>query len=147
MAITEIEVEGNRKIIDVDGTLVAIQLSDDGDAAHISEAQWSDEEEDYIEGELIGSFDFVEAGDGFLISGLNISSNPKYRRKGIGREALKFHKEYFARKIFAQQPDGQTYDDGRHLTGDGPSFVAKMQEEGIVEPFPDFTDEQYEQLI
>ncbi len=56
-----------------------------------------------------------------------------YKRKGIGRESLKFFKEITGTQIVASENDGIRKDDGSHLTGDAPVFVSKMQEEGIIE--------------
>lgn len=55
-----------------------------------------------------------------------------YLRQGIGREALIYFKEIYGYKITAAEDDGQRKDDGSHLTGDAPSFVAKMIEEGVI---------------
>lgn len=56
----------------------------------------------------------------------------KYTHQGIGRECLKWHKEIYMLPITAAEDNGQTYDDGSHLTGDAPGFIRKMREEGIV---------------
>ena len=59
--------------------------------------------------------------------------NGRYLHKGIGREALKFQKEYSDCKIITEDDDGIKRDDGSHLTGDAPVFVNKMRKEGIIE--------------
>lgn len=52
--------------------------------------------------------------------------------QGIGRRCLQFHQEVFEADITAgNYRDGQM-DDGSHLTGDGPGFIAKMRAEGLV---------------
>lgn len=56
-----------------------------------------------------------------------------YRHQGIGRQALKFHKEIFQAPLTTSNNDGIRKDDGSHLTGDAPEFIAKMRAEGIVE--------------
>jgi len=57
----------------------------------------------------------------------------QYKRQGIGREALKFHREMFGSPIHAQSDDGLTRDDGSHLIQDAPGFVAAMRNEGLIE--------------
>lgn len=51
---------------------------------------------------------------------------------GIGRRCLQFHRELFDESITASNNDGIKCDDGSHLTGDGPGFIAQMRAEGIV---------------
>ena len=52
--------------------------------------------------------------------------------RGIGRRCLQFHRELFDAPITAGSNDGTKSDDGSHLTGDGPGFIARMKAEGIV---------------
>jgi hypothetical protein len=68
------------------------------------------------------------------------SQGDRYKRQGIGRAALKFHHEMFDCPIFAQSDDSLTREDGSHLTGDAPAFVAKMREEGLIEPDDAYRD-------
>lgn len=56
---------------------------------------------------------------------------------GIGRRCLMFHREEFDAPITAGTANGQKMDDGSHLTGNGPGFIARMRELGIVEPAAD----------
>lgn len=58
--------------------------------------------------------------------------NGRYLHKGIGREALKFLKEYSGCQIITEDDNGIKRDDGSHLTGDAPVFVNKMRKEGII---------------
>lgn len=55
-----------------------------------------------------------------------------YLHQGIGRECLKFHKSIFQSPITSSDNDGVRRDDGSHLTGNAPAFVARMKEEGII---------------
>ena len=74
-------------------------------------------------------FDQLENG-GYYITHLYI---PGYEHLGLGRAALEFFKEYTGEKLYAAPNDGFKRNDGSHLTGDAPGFVARMQEEGIIE--------------
>ena len=56
-----------------------------------------------------------------------------YLRKGIGRRCLNLIREASGLPITASEDDGQRREDGSHLTGDAPGFVAKMREEGLIE--------------
>ena len=62
------------------------------------------------------------------------SKDSSYLHKGIGREALTFFKEVYGLPITASDDDGLKKDDGSHLTGNAPFFVAKMRDEGMIEP-------------
>ncbi|WP_189410902.1 hypothetical protein [Neogemmobacter tilapiae] len=59
-------------------------------------------------------------------------NNPRWKRQGIGREILLRVKAASDLPITASSNDGQRRDDGSHLTGDGPAFVAKMRQDGII---------------
>jgi hypothetical protein len=63
----------------------------------------------------------------------NDLKDQSYVHKGIGREALKFFKELTGATITASENDGMRKDDGSHLTGDAPAFVAQMRREKIIE--------------
>lgn len=52
--------------------------------------------------------------------------------RGIGRRCLQLHKECFDAPITAGNGYGVRMDDGSHLVGDGPGFIAKMRSEGLV---------------
>jgi len=52
--------------------------------------------------------------------------------RGIGRRCLQFHRELFDAPITAGSNVGTKCDDGSHLTGDGPGFIARMKAEGLV---------------
>ena len=51
-----------------------------------------------------------------------------YKRRGIGRAALElFHEFAGGVPLVARDHDGQRRNDGSHLTGDAPAFVAAME--------------------
>jgi hypothetical protein len=52
----------------------------------------------------------------------------RYAHRGVGREILKS----MSQPVVVGRDDGQRRDDGSHLTGDGPGFVAKMVKEGLL---------------
>lgn len=54
------------------------------------------------------------------------------RRLGIGRRCLQLHSSMFGSPITAGNGYSGQMDDGSHLTGDGPGFIAKMRQEGLV---------------
>lgn len=56
-----------------------------------------------------------------------------YKRQGIGKECVKFYKEFFDCRVYAEQNDGIRKDDGSHLTGDAPGFVQSLRDQGIIE--------------
>ena len=56
---------------------------------------------------------------------------------GLGREALRLFKDITGSEIYASPPDGLKRDDGSHLTGGAPGFVAKMIEEGLIAGYDD----------
>lgn len=60
--------------------------------------------------------------------------DPAWCRQGIGREILRQVTESSGFQIFASDDDGIKHDDGSHLTGDAPAFVAKMRDEGFILP-------------
>ncbi|MDO8312125.1 MAG: hypothetical protein Q7T25_09310 [Sideroxyarcus sp.] len=60
--------------------------------------------------------------------------------QGIGRRCLQLHRELFNIPITAGNAHDGQMDDGSHLTGNGPGFILKMREEGLV---VDDADEGY----
>lgn len=52
--------------------------------------------------------------------------------RGIGRCCLELHRMIFDSPLTAGADNGTTSEDGSHLTGDGPGFIAKMRTAGIV---------------
>jgi hypothetical protein len=57
----------------------------------------------------------------------------QYLHQGIGRQILKLVWERYRMPIIAEDDDGIQKDDGSHLTGDAPAFIARMREEGLIE--------------
>jgi hypothetical protein len=55
-----------------------------------------------------------------------------YKRQGIGRRCLELVVIHSGLQITASEDDGIPKDDGSHLIGDGPAFVAKMQQAGLI---------------
>ena len=64
--------------------------------------------------------------------------------QGLGRRCLELHHEIFDSPLTAGTDNGSKSEDGSHLTGDGPGFIAKMRKEGIVVS-PISYDDSYEQ--
>ena len=91
-------------------------------------------------GKLVGEIEFrlIEGpGKGLgdvlkLTSAYLDKSGPEYKGRGIGRRCLQLMREASGLEITASEFDGQRQDDGSHLTGDAPGFVAKMREEGLI---------------
>jgi hypothetical protein len=75
--------------------------------------------------------DYPHQGNTYLITHLGLQ---KCKRLGIGRRCLQLHRRIFDSPITAGSNNGITSEDGSHLTGDGPGFIAKMRAEKIVEP-------------
>lgn len=71
--------------------------------------------------------------DHYYITNLSLD---KCKKEGIGTACLKYHKKIFGRPILAASDDGIKKDDGSHLTGDGPAFIATMRDRKIVCPEP-----------
>ena len=55
-----------------------------------------------------------------------------YKYQGIGRRCLELVRQASGMEIVAAENDGQQQEDGSHLTGDAPGFVARMREEGLI---------------
>lgn len=55
-----------------------------------------------------------------------------YTRSGIGRQMLQLIYEFNGGPVIAESVGGAQQEDGSHLTGDAPSFVAKMRKEGLI---------------
>lgn len=55
-----------------------------------------------------------------------------YKRKGIGRECIRFFEEITGDILTAEYDDGIPKNDGSHLTQDAPAFVSQMRKEGLI---------------
>lgn len=51
----------------------------------------------------------------------------KYKYQGIGTEAFRFFRECTGASVTFSEDDGLQKNDGSHLTGDAPRFVAKLK--------------------
>jgi len=58
---------------------------------------------------------FIEGGGG------------KYKHQGIGTEAFRLFRECTGAKVTFSEDDGIQKEDGSHLTGDAPGFVASLK--------------------
>jgi hypothetical protein len=82
---------------------------------------------------IIGSLEFREIGspeENFLkiTNAFLDRKDGSYLRQGIGRRCLTIVAEISGLKIIASDDDGIRKDDGSHLTGDAPGFIAKMRQ-------------------
>lgn len=88
-------------------------------------------------GEKIGTISFRqfdECGSYLKLTWMYLDkSGDRWKLQGIGREVLRRVKEVSGLPITAGSHDGHRRDDGSHLTGDAPSFVDRMRQEGIIE--------------
>ena len=84
------------------------------------------------------SFHLYDDDGGYLkLTWMHLEGNgARWIRQGIGRETLLRVKKASGYAIAAGSNDGHRQNDGSHFTGDAPSFVAKMREEGIIEEQP-----------
>jgi len=84
--------------------------------------------------ELDGEFlfdDVYENQQSFLLK--RLYSPNSFKRLGLGKEVLKFFKSETGNAIiWTRENDGETRDDGSHLTENGPTFVRKMQKLGLI---------------
>jgi len=80
------------------------------------------------------SLDVSEDDSHYHITGLSLDNCPP--GQGIGRACLQTHIEWFAKPITAESHH-EVYkrEDGSHLTGRGPGFVAKMRQEGLIQQY------------
>lgn len=71
-------------------------------------------------------FDSVNA---YYITSLELD---RCKRRGLGEAALRFHKLRFETPLLAAYPGGPKMSDGSHLIDDGPGFIQRMRQKGIV---------------
>lgn len=91
-------------------------------------------------GEWIGSLNFKEIEEDRgsylkLVWAYLDALDSSYTRQGIGRECVRLMKESSGLSIFSSDNDSLRQDDGSHLTGDAPGFIAKLNEEGLILSF------------
>lgn len=88
--------------------------------------------------EIDGEFEFIQdefINDKFLLK--RMYSPTEFKRMGLGELALQFFKEYNSDpKIYVRANDGQTRNDGSHLTGDAPVFCENMKIKKLIEQEP-----------
>ncbi|MCB0377327.1 MAG: hypothetical protein KDD33_02450 [Bdellovibrionales bacterium] len=136
MSIEELDSSNFKKVIKVNGNPVIISICETEYNISVNEGEWLEEYEEYEEGNSIGRIEMkgLENGD-FYITWMGLEGcNGQYLHCGIGTCALKFFKEEVGGRIFAAENNGETLDDGSHLTNDAPAFIQKMIDLGIVEP-------------
>lgn len=111
---------------------VVIELSEDGEEITV-----------LIENKRIGEIYLSEINNNHCLQNYYIRflGLDKCKGQGIGRECLKFHKEYFGCPLTAASNDGIKQDDGSHLVNDGAGFIEKMRQEGIVEKDTAYDDD------
>lgn len=80
-------------------------------------------------GSILLSYRECDDADYYHITNLGLEG---CKGQGVGRQCLKLHKEMFGAPLTAGSSHSGKQDDGSHLTGDGPGFIEKMREEGIV---------------
>ena len=116
---------GDDRIIElVDGVQVTLKFIDDpGSIAAYSP-----------ESELIGEFEFEEQDGGNLhiMRAYLEACDGRFKRKGIGREILRYAHDIYGLPITATPGDGVERSDGSHLTQDAPGFISRMMDEGFV---------------
>jgi hypothetical protein len=108
------------------GEIVVIKINEDGTEIDVSDER----------GQGIGSIELSEEdGDCLLIvyAGMD-KQGDRFKHLGIASEALRFLKAHYGVSICARDNDGIQRDDGSHLTGFAVGLIAKMREEGVVEP-------------
>jgi hypothetical protein len=76
--------------------------------------------------EDLGNHDYFDV---YTITHMDLGEST---RNGLGRKCLELHKEKFQAPILAGPNDGSKPEDGSYLIDDGPGFIEKMREEGIV---------------
>lgn len=113
------------------GRCVIIEI-DDMDYGVTATAHWVGENIGYMKFRLIemlsGGLEQLHLTKAFLDKG-----GGDYLRKGIGRRCLNLIREVYGLPITATEDNGLRHEDGSHLTGDAPGFVAKIREEGLIE--------------
>jgi hypothetical protein len=83
-----------------------------------------------LEGEFCFK-DEYDSGSSFLLRRM-YSPIPQ---SGLGRAALEFFIDMTGASVYTRENDGETRDDGSHLTEDATIFVPRMQAEGLIEPW------------
>ncbi|MEL7213682.1 MAG: hypothetical protein AAGK92_13550 [Pseudomonadota bacterium] len=93
-----------------------------------------------LTGQQIGSIDFTlieapDAPDGYYLKMTHAfleGANGKYLHEGIGTECVRLMGKVTGFPITASDDDGAVHEDGSHLTGDAPGWVAKLRQRKLV---------------
>lgn len=128
-----------------DGTIITYELNDDFTVMQFFDYQ-------HHNNEPIGEFNFKaidETETRYKLTYMYVDFvDERYKRQGIGREALRYFKELKDVELYTSPNDGQTQDDGSHLTGQAPLFVAGMKREGIIDgDYPDLYEHDDEGFL
>lgn len=91
-------------------------------------------------GERIGAIEFLlieqpAAPDGYYLKMTHAfleGVGGKYMRQGIGTECVRLMAKASGFPITANENDGMVRQDGSHLTGDAPFWVAKLRERKLL---------------
>lgn len=81
-------------------------------------------------GKDIGRIEFDDLEDCYLLVHAEIAS--EYQRKGVGIAALRFLVDMVPGDYAAWVPDGQKYEDARHLSVEGAAFASRAVELGLI---------------
>lgn len=82
-----------------------------------------------FEAESAESIGDLEVDDKGMFVGANIQ--PTYQRKGIATAIVRYLVEHCGRKFYFWLPDGQTYDDARHLSVEGAELANSLIKAGL----------------
>lgn len=128
--------------------MAAILLEDNGlnRVYQISTGEHIDlklDEEDFMvtvtnsNNEEIGSAEFKEIDDGYgsyyKLTWMYLDKlEGRYKNLGLGRACIEQFNDFFDTVVHASENDGQTQNDGSHLTQDAPGFIDKLRVEGLI---------------
>lgn len=87
-------------------------------------------------GNEVGHFEFAYEFDDMARVGywILMYMTIEHKRKGLGREILKFHKECTRDDIIISRlGDGLKWEDGSEVVDEGIPFVQKMRNEGLIQ--------------
>ena len=114
----------DKKITLKNGVQITMHLTEEWD--RISFSQNGKE----LDGEFLFD-DVYENQQSFLLK--KLYSPNSFIRLGLGEEVLKFFKAETGNAIiWTRENDGETRDDGSHLTDKAPTFIRKMQKLGLI---------------
>jgi hypothetical protein len=84
--------------------------------------------------QCIGKIEFADDGFGNhkIMRAFLDELGTEYLRCGIGTEIVKFYKDRMGCPVYASDHDGIVQEDGSHLTGDAPAWVAHLKRKKIL---------------